>query len=488
MPEKDPTSPATTSLAYDIMAPRWAKIDALLGGTETMRAAGRAYLPQHCAETDRAYTERLTRCTLLNMVDMTLTSLVSRPFSAPLKLNEDIPEPVRTCLDDVDQQGTSLERFAREWFKDGVAKAYSAVLVEFPRPQEQPGRPRTMADDLRENLRPYLVDIAPENILSGSYRVENGQEVLTQLRIREEVVEQQGFAEVVKERIRVLEPGTGVVYEKRKEKNSKKETWVVIERYTYDLDFIPVVFFYSNREGFMRGRPPLTDLADLNIRHWQSTADQIAVLTVARFPMLAVSGTVDAETLTVGPNQLLSVNDPQGKFYYVEHSGKAIAAGREDTLDLEERMAEYGATFLKKRPGGATATARALDSVEITSALQDMAKGFNDALNMVLWMMAQWLKLPEGGTCAVKTDFGLSDKAEAALNTLTLARKMKDISRTEYLRALMRYEVLQESFPIEDNEKELEDERKSAMDEAVSQAKQLAVIAPAKPPGGSSGA
>ena len=70
--EKDPKSPATTSSAYDCMAPRWRVIESLLGGTESMRAAGELYLPKHVEESDKGYQERLQAAVLLNMVEQTL--------------------------------------------------------------------------------------------------------------------------------------------------------------------------------------------------------------------------------------------------------------------------------------------------------------------------------------------------------------------------------------------------------------------------------
>jgi hypothetical protein len=119
--------------------------------------------------------------------------------------------------------------------------------------------------------------------------------------------------------------------------------------YTYDLPFIPLVTFYADRQGSWsasrRSRPGRPEH-----RHWQSTLDQTAVLTVARFPILASRGAISDDELTVGPNQWLQLPGPAGRFYYVEHTGKAIAAGRNDLLDLEETMAEYGAVSSRSVP------------------------------------------------------------------------------------------------------------------------------------------
>lgn len=464
MAKKDPNSPATTSLAYDLMLPKWEKISTLLSGTEAMREAGQLYLPQHPGETDKAYEHRKEMTFLLNMLDMTLASLVSRPFADPIKINLDqMPKELQACLQDIDLQGTSLDRYCRMWFKEGLSKGYSGTLIEFPETvPNADGSPRTAADDQREKLRPYFVHIVPENMIAARADVVNGREILTEVRIREEVIVPDGYAETLKIRIRRITPGRVQIFEKQKLSNGKI-VWVPIKDYTYDLDFIPMVIFYADRQGFMLAKPPLENLADLNIRHWQSTSDQIAVLTVARFPMLAISGATETDDVKVGPNTLLSVTDPTGRYYYVEHTGKAIAVGRQDLVDLEETMAEYGATFLKKRPGGATATARALDSAEVTCALQDMTLGFQDTLNMAMWMFGQWMdiEVPEK-TCEIKRNFGMSDQEEAELNTLIEARKNRDISRRVFLEGLIKFGILPEDFDFASNltevEKEIQDD------------------------------
>jgi hypothetical protein len=456
-----PTGPAICSAAYEAMVPVWEKIEALLGGTDSMRAAGHIYLPQHDGESDNAFRERLDRNYLLNMLAMTLDSWVGKPFSDPIGRGDNIPDKVKEWLDNVDLQGNNIDVFARNWFKNGLAKGLSHVLVEFPRPQQPAdGRPRTLADDRDEKLRPYLVHVLPENCHFAYAEVKNGREELIHVRIREQITKLVGFEEVNINRIRVIEPGFVKIYEERKEPRTKKVVWVIVESYSYDLDFVPLVTFYADREELMKAKPPLVDLADMNIAHWQSRSDQTAVLTVARFPILGVSGAISDDDLTVGPNEWLHCPDPAGRFYYVEHSGKAIAAGRQDLLDLEETMAEYGATFLKKRPGGASATARALDTAEVTSPLQDMAIRFQAALQQAMSYMGEWAGVKEVGTFTINLDFGFDEGDTSIMAELRGARENGDLSRTRYLRELHRLGAVGEDFDYDKNESEIKAEKK----------------------------
>lgn len=460
MAVKDPKDPSTTSYAYDAMLPKWEKIEAVLGGTEAMREAGLTYLPQHAEETDRNYQERKKTAILFNMLELTLDSLVGRPFSRKLDITK-TPTNFQEMAKNIDLRGNDITVFCRKWFREGAAKGLSHVLVDFPSITAEERKNRTLADDIREGLRPFFNFICPENLIYAETKIIQGHEIYTHVRIKEIETQRDGFMEVFKERIRVLEPGAWYLYEKRKVKGKRKATWVLIDSGYTNINFIPLVTFYANRrEDLMLTKPPLEDLADLNIRHWQSSSDQINVLTVARFPMLAVSGATDTsgEAMTIGPKALLGTKKEGGRFYYVEHSGKAIEAGRQELLDLEEMMASYGAEFLKRRPGNATATARALDSAEATSPLQDMVLRFNDSVNIALEFFGLWGNIDEIGEIEINKDFQNDRLSEAQINALIKARENRDISRHAFLTTLMKGGVLPDSLDLTKIEEELQKE------------------------------
>ena len=454
------TDPTTRSRAYTAMAPVWDKIDTVLGGTKAMRVAGTLYLPQHQEESDLAYAERLLCSTLLNEAELTLNSWVGRPFSEPVKIGSDVPKEIKDLFDDIDLQGNQLSVFARNWFREGLAKSVSHVLVDFPS-VDRVGR--TVANDLKENLRPYWTFVRPENLIFASSDIINGHEVLTHVRIREQSLVRVGFSEKLVDRIRIFErDDAGQVTCSLWE--LKDKSWKAIQSPALlDIDEIPIVTFYSDRMGLMLGKPPLEDLVDLNIAHWQSSSDQRSILTVARFPILACSGVDEDESegkkkMPLGPRKVLTTPDPSGKWYYVEHQGNAIAAGRQDLQDLEEKMGHYGAEFLTKRPGSTTATARALDSVESTSGLQDAVIRFNDALNQALVLTGKWIGVEKPGQVLINTEFIPAAGDQADLSALANARTSKDISRKTYVHELQRRGTLAEDFDEEVDLEELDSE------------------------------
>jgi hypothetical protein len=436
--------PDETSPWYDMMLPKWQLVETLLNGTDTMRAAGTKYLPQHEGESRGAYNERLFKTTLLNLTKLTLESWVGRPFREPLK-DDELPDDQRSWFQNVDLQGNNLDIWARDVFREGLAKGMTHVLVDFPRLANPTEGVRTLADDNAQGSRPYFVHVKPENLFYAHAEVVDGVEKLMQIRLKEHVMVEDGFEQVSITRIKVLTPGRVVTYDQ----NPKTEEWFKVQEYEYDLDFIPLVTFYSDRMDFMMAQAPLMDLAHLNVAHWQSQSDQTAILTTTRFPMLAGSG-VDAEEdkIVVGPNNMLTTNDPQGRFYYVEHGGKAIEAGRKDLESLEDRMKGYGAEFLKKRPGRETATARSLDSSESMSGLQAVTIAFQAVVNHLYILAATWTG-GEAGTVEINTQFGSDETDSRALDSLRDLRLNRDISRVGLIAELVRYNILSDEFDAE---------------------------------------
>jgi hypothetical protein len=452
--EKDPKDPSTTSAAYDYMLPNWRKMATVLGGTRAMRAAGKVYLPQHVEESEGAYQERLNQATLLNMTKLTLEGWVGRPFSKPLVF-EDVPKEIEdNVLPDVDLQGNDVDVFSREWFSSGLSKGLSHTFIDYPRVVSAENR--SLLDDSADGLRPYWVQIEPEQLFFADAEVVGGREILREIRIMEEVTGRNGMVETSEPQIRrvYLRNENGVnrgwveLYRRFKKKNTHgKPIWKMVDSYPYDLDIIPLVTFYSRRCGFMLAESPLEDLANLNIAHWQSTSEQRAILTTARFPILALSGGSDEGKLVIGPNKWLWSPDSQSKFYYVEHTGAAIEAGRKDLESLKDEMSEYGAQFLKKQPGAQTATARALNSAEAISPLQDNVQRFTDALEQCLVITAKWMNVELGeAKVTINTNYSFNETNSADIDALKSARMMRDISREALIGEYKRRGILSEDF------------------------------------------
>lgn len=396
MPNKvNDTSPAVAAMQSDLD-----KVDALMGGTKAMRAAGEKYLPKWPMEDQRGYEFRLKTSTLYNAFGRTVDNMASKPFAEPIKLTDVAPE-VEAWFDNIDLAGRNLDVFAQEVFRSGLKDGITHMLVDFPVTRDEQGEPvlRTRADEIAAGVRPYVIHIKQSQILGWISTTVAGAEVLAQLRIMECVTEPDGeFGTKNVEQVRVLTPGAWATYRKG------EKDWELDDSGTTSMKAVMLATFYTRRTGFMTATPPLIDLADLNIKHWQSSSDQDSILHTARVPILAISGISDEDKIVIGGKSALLL--PTGaEAKYVEHTGAAIEAGHTSLQDLENQMRAMGAELLVEAQVASTATQNNIEDAEAQCQLSQMAQSFGDCLDQVVDMMAACVGLPDQGEIEVFDDF-----------------------------------------------------------------------------------
>ncbi len=204
----------------------------------------------------------------------------------------------------------------------------------------------------------------------------------------------------------------------------------------HDLGQVPFVPISANPTGFMTARPPLMDMAWLNLAHWQSASDQRHILHIARVPVLFGRGLQMAERgLEIGPNRLILSDDPSADLKFVEHSGAAIAAGRQDLVDLEDRMAVMGLDVIARRPGTLTATARAIDNAQCHAALDAILTSLQSGMMAAFAMAANWLGLPKqaAGTLVMPSHHPFLGAVEQHASWLLEARQSGELSKEQFL-------------------------------------------------------
>lgn len=373
---------------------------ALFGGTAAMRNARERYLPKAAAESDAQYVSRLSRSFLFNAFGKTVADMAGKVFSKPVILEDDVPAPLAEWAENIDLAGRHINVFAHDVFKDAMLSGIGYILTDMP--PALPGA--TLADEQRAGIRPYLVYIPVERVLGWKSTLVDGAETLTMFRYMELVKEADGeFAEKEIEQVRVLEPGKWRTFRKF------QDTWVEYASGETSLNKIAVAPVYLNRTEFFQAEPPLTKLAELNVAHWQSSSDQRNILHVARVPILFMAGFTEDDQIKIGASEAVRSSNPDATMAYVEHTGAAIEAGRNDVKDIELQMQAMGLQLLMDAPGGQTATGEMRDDAKENSPLAAMARALGDALEQSFGFMAEFVALDGGGSIVVNTDFGVGD-------------------------------------------------------------------------------
>lgn len=435
------------------MAADWAMADALLGGTTSMRAAGKAFLKRWPNEEEASYESRLETATLFPSFSRTVSVMASKPFSKPLQLGQDVPPQIVEWSEDIDRQGNNLHNFAFGLLSETLGYGLCGVLVDYPKANGV----TTLADEKAAGLRPYFVHIKHDQLLGWKSEIRNGARVLTQLRISEEAEIPDGdWGTKEVNRVRVLEPGKWALYEEQEAKG--KREFVLVDEGVTTLKAIPFVPFYGVKRGYMDGRSPLIEIAHLNVKHWQKQSDTDTIGHVVCVPVLVCEGVDDTFELSIGASTALKT--PQGsKVYFVEHEGKGTDFALSLLDRLEGQMIQTGADLLIQRPNGQrTATESNNDAEANRSDLQRIAEGVADGIDQCLQFMADWVNLPSGGHVTMFSDYGAGNLSDASAQLVLSMQQGSLITKPTFLKEMQRRNILSPDLVPDDELSALETE------------------------------
>ena len=84
-------------------------------------------------------------------------------------------------------------------------------------------------------------------------------------------------------------------------------------------------------------RSPLYDIAELNLKHYQIQSDLDNILHISSVPLLAVFGYPNADEITTGPNEALSL-PPESRMEYVSPSGDSYDSQFTRLKDIADQI------------------------------------------------------------------------------------------------------------------------------------------------------
>lgn len=411
--------------------PHWILIEDLLGGTYQMRSKHRKYLMQEPRELDESYDNRLARSVCppyFLRLERMLAGMLTRK---PVRLNE-TGDAIREQLFDVDLQGNDLNVWTYETARKMIRYGHIGVLVDAPASGS--------------NGRPYWVTYTPRDILGWRTEMVDGEMQFTQLRLQEKVSEPDGlYGEKIIEQVRLLTPGNFEIH--RKAKTGK---FVKVDEGTMPVNKIPFSVAYSNRVNLLDSRPPMADIAELNLKAYQIQSDLDNQLHISAVPMLAFYGfPQNAEEVSAGPGEAIAF-PADGRAEYIEPDGKSYDAQFRRLDRLESQINELGlAAVLGQKLSAETAEAKRIDRSQGDSTMMVVAQQMQDMIDNCLMFHSQYIN-SEAGSCFVNRDF-LSQRLEPLeIQALLTLYTSGSITQKTLLDQLTEGEVLGDEFDVEE--------------------------------------
>ena len=426
------TTVESPNTAYVNMEPHWLLIEALLQGTYGIRKGHRKYLPQEPRELDEAYDNRLMRSTLAPYYVRLERMLAGMLTRKPVRL-EDVSDVVTEQLFDVDLQGNDLNVWTYETARKCIRYGHVGVLVDAPK--------------AGENGRPYWVTVTPRDILGWRSEIKDGKQQLTQLRLMETITVPDGlYGEKQVQQVRVLTPGAFEIHQK-----DKKGDFVLIDEGTTSLSEIPFAVAYSNRVGVLESRPPLADIAELNLKAYQVQSDLDNQLHISAVPMLAIYGfPQSAEEISAGPGEALALPE-SARSEYIEPSGNSYDAQFKRLDQIASQINELGlAAVLGQKLSAETAEAKRIDRSQGDSTMMVIAQQMQDLIDNCLGFHAQYMQQPQAGSSFINRDFLATRLEPQEIQSLLQLYTAGTITQETLLNQLSAGEVLGDEFDVEE--------------------------------------
>ena len=422
--------------------PHWILIEDLMQGTYGMRRKHRRYLPQEPRELDESYDNRLARSVCppyYQRLERMLAGMLTRK---PVRL-DDTSDTIREQLFDVDLQGNDLNVWTYEIARKLVRYGHVGTLVDAP----------------SDGGRPYWVTYTPRQILGWRTELQDGQQRLTQLRLLESTIVPDGqYGEKAVEQVRLLTPGAYELHQK-----DDQGEFRVIDEGTTSLSEIPFSVAYANRHGYLESRPPLEDIAELNLKTYQVQSDLDNQLHISAVPMLAFYGFPSAaEEVSAGPGEAIAF-PADGRAEYIEPGGSSFDYQFRRLEQLAAQINELGlSAVLGQKLSAETAEAKRIDRSQGDSTMMVIAQNVQDMIDNCLQYHAQYLGQNEAaGSCLVNRDFIGARLEPQEIQSLLQLYTAGTITQETLLQNLADGEVLGDDFNVEE---ELEATANAGMD------------------------
>ena len=472
----DQDNPSIPDPAYYQQVMAWEPVRACLEGTSYLRQNASRYLPQQPMELDASWQGRVSRSVFSPYFQRVVRTAVGLILRKPVVLDGGDEGYWDEWRGDCDRQGTDLDEFIRNQLYLSVAYGHCSWLVDFPDSRQI----KTLRDQYQADLKPYFVEVDPWSIIGWRQDPRKDLGKLQQVRMKEVVSVPKGrFGNEYKQRVRVMEPDHWEVWERQED---GPVTWIMIEDGPISVGEIPLVTTYAGKLGTLFSKPPMGEIAQLNLTHYQRHADLIQALHVAAQPLLILKGW-DDQTDPVG----LSVNNalvmpPDGDAKYVEPASSAFDAQRVELDALIDEMKTLGLAVLTQQKNQAeSGLAKSLDRLDANSMLAVISKDLEKTLQQALDIASSYAGV-QAPTVAIDRDYQtepLEGQGITAINTIFTSGL---IDQQTALELLKRGEILSDDMDPETILAASELEQQQSLEQDLARMEGEAQIAAANAP------
>lgn len=342
--------------------PQWIKMRDITEGEDAIKLKGEDYLPSPSTAHHkfdeyerRTYEAFKTRTPFTNFTAQIKDCLHGMLEYRKARIDAPISVKEKGILDNIDLQGNSLDQLISNVVNDVLITGFGGILIDLPKVSSN----ISVLNAERAGIRPYIAYYNAESIINWDYRIIRGVKTFSYVVLEEEVSSNENeFSHKTHKQYRVLRLNKSGFCEQeiyRIEKDDSgnditiSESTVIVTINGSPINYIPFVMLPFSEPV----KPLLYDIANLNIHHYQVSADYMNGTHLTSRPTGWFTGhtpEVDASgepiPVIVGSDVFWQLPEPEAKVGVCTFSGEGIEH-LERALDrLESQIITLGSHII----------------------------------------------------------------------------------------------------------------------------------------------
>jgi len=371
------------------------------------------YLVKYTLESNEDFYNRIRNTPLDNHCKSVVETYNSFLFRTPPKreygqIGND--PSIDSFLDDCDLDGRSFNSFMRDCSTYSSVYGHIWVLVDKPNTTVN-----TRAEELSQEIRPYVSIITPENVINWEYaRKSNGVYALQSITLLDGIDDKAVY-------YRTITTTETTVYRK----TSSDKQGQIMDVFPNPLGVVPCVPVYAGRSQTRAiGVSDISDIADVQRSIYNELSELEQLIRISNHPSLCKTSSTQASAGAGAVIDLPDDLDPNLKPFLLEPSGSGITqiiSSMNEKVDSINRMANMG--------GVRSTTAKAMSGVALQTEFQLLNARLSQKADLLelaeehIWRLwALWQNRVWDGVVDYPDTFNIHDKE----NTIALLKQAKE--------------------------------------------------------------